>query len=314
MNPQELSPDRRLVALAERQDGLFTRDQAEASGLGSSARARRLEAGRWERVQPGVFRFAGAPLSWRQQLLAACLVGDRLIVSHRAAAALWGLDGVPEELVEVSHPAGARPRLSGALVHSAGVFDLLGKARRCGLPVSSVPRTLMELTTVVQADVVERALDDALRRRMVTMEHLHQSLDQVLSRKVKGAPVMRRLLELRGDRGAVPGSFTEARIIKTLLLHGLPTAQRQYEVRGDDGELLGRVDLAYPEVRVAVEIDTYRYHSSLSDWAHDQARSNGLAGAGWTILRVTPETVRESPTAVIHDIRKALQHALAVGM
>lgn len=208
MNRQELSPDRRLIALAEQQDGLFTREQAEASGLGRSARARRLEAGRWERVQRGVFRFAGAPSSWRQQLLAACLAGDGLIVSHRASAALWELEGVPEGLVEVTYPVGIRPSLAGAVMHRAGLFASLGKTRQCGIPVSSVPRTLMELATVVQADVVERALDDALRRRLVTMEHLYRSLDQILSRKVKGAPVMRTLLERRGDGGSVPGSFT----------------------------------------------------------------------------------------------------------
>ena len=314
MNRPELSPDRRLVVFAERQHGLFTREQAEECGIGRSTRSRRLREGRWERVQPGVFRFAGAPSSWRQQLLAACLAGDGLIVSHRAAAALWELEGIPEGLVEVTHPGGMRPHLAGAVMHRAGLFASLGKTRRCGIPVSSVHRTLMELAAVVHVDVMERALDDALRQRLVTMEYLHRSLGRILSRKVKGAPVMRMLLERRGDGWSVPGSFTEAWIIKTLLRHGLPAARRQYEVRSDDGNLLGRVDLAYPEARVAVEIDTYRYHSSRSDWAHDQTRSNRLAGAGWTILRVTPETVRENPTAVIDDIRKALQHASAVGL
>ena len=314
MNRPELSPDRRLAAVAELQHGLFTREQAEECGLGRSTRSRRLGEGRWERVQPGVFRFAGAPSSWMQQLAAACLTCDGLVISHRAAAALWELNGVAGELVEVSHAAGMRPRLAGAVVHRAGAIASLGKASRHGLPVSPVPRTLIELAGVAQADVVERALDDALRRRLVTMEHLYRSLDRVLSLKVHGAPVMRALLERRGDGWSVPGSFTEAWIIKTLLRHGLPAARRQYEVRSDDGKFLGRVDLAYPEVRVAVEIDTYRYHSSRSDWSHDQTRSNQLAGAGWTILRVTPETVRENPTAVIDDIHRALQSAPAVGL
>lgn len=257
-----------------------------------------------------MFRFIGTPLLWQQRMRAACLAGgDGVIVSHRAAAMLWELEGISGEIVEVSHPAGTRPRLVGVVTHRAGLLVSLGNVRRRGMPVSSVARTLMELSAVVRFDVMERALDDALRRRLVTMEYLHRSLDHVLSRGVRGAPVMRMLLERRGDGGAVPGSFTEAEVIRTLVAHGLPAAHRQYEVRGADGRLLGRVDLAYPDARVAVEIDTYQYHSSRNDWSRDQARANGLATAGWSILRVTPEMVRDDPAAVTVDIRRAIEQA-----
>ena len=83
---------RSLPRLAARQHGVFTRAQALALGVTPRTADRRARTGTWELLYPAVYRLAGAPVTWRQSLLAACFAwGDGAVISHRAAGALWGL-------------------------------------------------------------------------------------------------------------------------------------------------------------------------------------------------------------------------------
>jgi hypothetical protein len=84
-----------VAALAGRQYGLVTWDQALAAGL-SPAAIRRLSAqGHLVRAARGLYRFAGFKATWRSRLMAACLQAGRdAVVSHRSAAALWRLRGL----------------------------------------------------------------------------------------------------------------------------------------------------------------------------------------------------------------------------
>src|SRR5260370_40208821 len=87
--------DRACAEIAEKQFGLISRDQAIGTGMSERAIGRRLGAGRWRQVLPGVYRLAGAPASWEQALKAATLWGgEGCVVAHRAVAALHGLAGV----------------------------------------------------------------------------------------------------------------------------------------------------------------------------------------------------------------------------
>jgi very-short-patch-repair endonuclease len=74
----------------------------------------------------------------------------------------------------------------------------------------------------------------------------------------------------------------------------------QYEVRDDDGGLIARVDFAYPEVRLAIEVDGYAHHSSRKQWESDLARQNRLIAAGWRVLRFSSRDVNDhaAPAAV----------------
>src|SRR6266851_686122 len=82
--------------------GLISPGQAHGTGMSKRAIGRRLGAGRWRQVLPGVYRLAGTPTSWEQSLKAATLWGgDGCVVSHRAAAALHGLAGFARQGVEV---------------------------------------------------------------------------------------------------------------------------------------------------------------------------------------------------------------------
>src|SRR4051812_37744418 len=85
--------DAAIAALARTQYALFTGKQAQTIGVTPKTMRTRLASGRWERVHPGVFRVAGAPLSWKGRALAACLTAELGLGSHLTAAHLYRHEG-----------------------------------------------------------------------------------------------------------------------------------------------------------------------------------------------------------------------------
>src|SRR5258708_5677602 len=115
--PSREQAARQVAAVAAERHGVFSRAQARACGMSLATIDRRLTSGVWERLYPGVYRLAGAPATWQQALLAACLaLGADAVVSHRAAAALWLFPGFAQRGIELSVPRG-RWRMRGLKVH-----------------------------------------------------------------------------------------------------------------------------------------------------------------------------------------------------
>jgi hypothetical protein len=166
-------PDLECHRVALEQNGVIARRQALALGLSPDSIYRRIQAGRWERLLPSVYRVAGFPDSWLQRLTAAALwVGDGGVVCGRAAGALWGLDGCPEGSIELlttvkrsGVPASMSLRYSA---HLAGRDTTAHK----GLRVTTVTRTLLDLGSALASDRLEIVLEDALRKRMTAIPQL----------------------------------------------------------------------------------------------------------------------------------------------
>src|SRR4051812_15779648 len=94
-------PDRDLTDIAARQHGVFGFADARTAALSPDQITRRM-SGRWVQIHEGVYRIAGAPVTWRGNLRAATLAaGAGSAISHRAAAALYGLPGGNGGLVEL---------------------------------------------------------------------------------------------------------------------------------------------------------------------------------------------------------------------
>lgn len=70
--------------------------------------------------------------------------------------------------------------------------------------------------------------------------------------------------------------------------------------------MVARVDLAYPDARVAVEVDGYRWHAGRQRWAHDLARRNRITALGWRMLHVTHEDLTARPDEIVHHLRSML--------
>ena len=87
--------------------------------------------------------------------------------------------------------------------------------------------------------------------------------------------------------------------------HGLPMPRFQYVIRRGK-VFVAKVDFAYPEIKLAIEVDGYETHSSLDAFQHDRSRQNDLVELGWTVLRFTWDDVVHRPEAVASRIRRVL--------
>jgi hypothetical protein len=93
--------------LAARQHGLVAISQIEPDVASPAVIRHRVARGRWAKVAEGVYRIAGAPVTWESQVLASVLAGGpKAVASHRTAGALWDLDGCRPGMPEVSVPRG----------------------------------------------------------------------------------------------------------------------------------------------------------------------------------------------------------------
>ena len=264
---------------------------------------RRLTMNRWESLHHGVYRIVGTPASWPQALLVACLAaGIHAVASHRAAGGLVDLAGVPRGAIEISVPRGRRIRRPNLVVHEVRLpaVDITSVD---AIPVTTPTRTLLDLAAVVPRNVVEEALDDALRRGLTSIPRLEWRIAELGRRP--GIGVVRTLLEARTNRSAVPQSVLETKLLRLIKRSHLPIPIGQHAIK-DDGKLIAIVDFAYPAVRLAVEADGYRWHSGRAQWQRDLSRRNALTALGWRVIHVTPHDLEQRPDVVVRSIAEGL--------
>lgn len=295
-----------LATTASRQLGLVTRAQV-VRRLGTDATLRReVASGAWVRMHRGVYRIAAAPQTWKQAVLAAVLAaGGRAVASSSTAAALWELEAFAPGPLEVTAPRGRRPRLAGVRVHET-LDPLSADTARIGpIPVTTVERTLVDLAGRVPGQRLEAALDDALRRGLVSLPALLDRLEQP-RHGVSGVGTLRRMAH---TRSGVPlaGSTLERRLLDLLRRASLPDPERQAPILA--GDVVAYADVAYRDARLVIEVDGYRFHSGRTAWERDSARQNALVLQGWTVLRYSADDIAHRPGAVAGEVRACLARA-----
>ncbi len=274
---------------AEVQHGVFTLAQFWAHGGTKEALQHRLDTGTWRTVSyRGMYRIGGCPGSWEQELHALVLAtGPVAAASHRSAAALLRIPGFARRGgIEVVTARRQRDRTPGARVHSSRVLPPDHLTVVEGIVTTRVARTLLDLAGVIPAPGTERALDNCLARKLVTLDAVRVATDLLARRGRPGITVMRHLLEERTEGYIAPESGLEARVLEVLRCGGLPEPVRQLDV-GDANDWIGRVDLAYPDRRVIIEIDSDLHHGTYVDRRADHVRDRRLLAAGWRVERVT---------------------------
>jgi len=286
--------DAAVARLSARQHGLFTRAQARGAGATGAMIEHRLATGRWALVAAGVYRLAGVPVTWKQRALAACLIaGPGAVVSHGSAAVLWGVSGFRPGRLDITVPRGRSNRNALATVHRAAVEGV----RRDGVPVTRPARTLVDLSGVISGGRLEEAVDDVLCRRLCRLDELRAPAGR------RGATALRAVLEAwNGD--ALPEGVAEMRVVRELLAAGLPQPVRQYEIY-HHGRFVARVDLAYPDWRLAVELDGFRWHAGRGPFRSDRLRRNRIEAAGWRLLEAATDDVTELVDSAAAILRKA---------
>jgi very-short-patch-repair endonuclease len=116
------------------------------------------------------------------------------------------------------------------------------------------------------------------------------------------------LAERNPDVACTEGLF-ETLLERALRAAELPMPVRQHQV-WENGKLVARVDFAYPEQRLALEPDGFRWHWGKRKWKRDLRRSNNLMLLGWRSLHITWEDLDERPNEVVGAVRRALSEEL----
>ena len=298
--------ERALRALAERQHGVLSREQARALGCTDAFLRRRLRTMDWESVTMRVVRLVGVADSFEQRCLTAVLdAGHEAVVRAKTAARVWGLPGFVGEDVEVTRlRRRARRRTDPVPAHEPTLVPPHHRTTHDGVPVTTVERTIFDLMASVPPGRAERALDSALARRVTTLRRLRATGEELCSRGRPGSALFRQLLADRGIDFRPTESSLEDAFLDLVREAALPEPERQVDLGG--GAWIGRVDFYARSARLVIEVDSDWLHTSAVDAAADKARDEALRAAGFATLRVTEDEIRNRPAVAVERLRRAL--------
>lgn len=247
---------------------------------------RRLRTGQWKRAARAVYQHAARRTTPLSRLLAVCLAHDAL-ASHRSAAALHSIDGYSLDRVEVVVAAKRSPVVNGAKLHRSAHMDLAQPTVRKDIPVTGVGRTVLDVAAVVNRRQLDDTIDTVLRNGMLRLWDLYDVLIAHARRGRDGCAALRAALDDRLGDDRVPLSRWSRMVSDLLVGAGLDHPRFEHPIHTADGDFIAQVDLAYPEHRLAIELDSVRWHHNLHNFAQDRQRRNRLLLAGWDVLNFT---------------------------
>jgi very-short-patch-repair endonuclease len=283
-----------LARIASRQHGLVTRAQLVAAGLTADEIRHRLESGALLREHWGVYRVGHRAPSLEARYMAAVLAcGEGACLSGRAAAHVLGLLKGPPPPPEVSAPV--KRRANGVKVRRSRI-DARDQAIHRGIPITAVPRTLIDLAADLRLDALARACHEAGVRYNITPRHLAAALGRRPA-NTPGTPNLKRIID--GD-ALVTLSALERRFLAMLREHALPLPQTNRPAGSH------RVDCRWPERRLTVELDSYRFHHSRHAWEQDRRREREARARGADFRRYPWADVFEGPEATVAELRAVL--------
>jgi very-short-patch-repair endonuclease len=304
--------DRLLLELAGRQHYVVARDQLTDFGTPRQVE-HRLATRRLERVHEGVYRVAGSPRSWHQQLLAACLSSSGAnAVSFRAAAQMWGLPG-GAEIVEVTAPRHRRMQPDGVTIHESRFLTDLDVTYLHRIPVTRPARVICDLALLVKrgelrASTLNLALQEAIRRDLVDLPRVWREWERLGGRLRPGGRVVEELLAHFVPPARQTDSRPESRLLQLLRAAQLPEPQPQHRV-ALSATRCAQLDFAWPEAKVYCEFDPYKFHGGRDKYMSDAARRLELADLGWYGVPVTDEELDSGARLATRLLRQHLPRA-----
>jgi very-short-patch-repair endonuclease len=270
-----------LSELAAGQHGVVSVRQLTALGLDKDAVRRRVRDGRLHLLHRGVYAVGHTRLTREGYWIAAVLgSGPGSALSHRSAAALWGIRPTAAARVEVTVPRNSGYRATASVMIHRPV-KLAMTTMRDGIRVTTPTQTLIDLSSVLPRPALERALEAADGLRLLDVASLPPGLAE-LARAID--PRLRSPLE--------------AELLA--VCRGLPQPRVNAVVAGLE------VDFSWPEQRLIVETDGHRHHGTRAAFERDRERDAVLTALGWRVVRVTHRRLARHPDDVAELLERLL--------
>jgi hypothetical protein len=288
MDPQGRTVEQKLAWMATRAHGIVDWWELRDAGISATEVRGRVRKGVLIREFPGVYRVGHrAPTVESSYLAAVRACGKGAVLSGRAAAYLWGL--IKGAMPRPEVVTGTERRIEG--ITTRRTRGAVEATTWRGISVTTVARTLVDLAAVLSAEDLARTCHEA----GVRYETTPRQVEAVLARRpnTKGAGKLREVL--RGEVH-VTLSKLERRFLERLREAGLPLPQTNRPAGGR------RVDCRWPEHRLTVELDGYRYHSSRHAWELDRRREREARARGDEFRRYTFGDVEEWPQWMLGEL------------
>ncbi|HEX9888960.1 MAG TPA: hypothetical protein VGA69_05750 [Nitriliruptorales bacterium] len=298
---------RPLNQLADQQHRVIARSQVVELGLPVRTVEDRARREAWASPHSGVWVLGtGTPTRWTVASAALAAVGPPAALTRWWALWAHGLAPMAPSRVQVVVPHGRRASASAGIdvLRSRTLTDP-DVARVRGLPVTTLPRTLLDLAPLVDDRHLRDLLITAQQRRLTTVEAVATRAIPAISVPGRG-----RLLRVAGELDAAQvDSVFELDVRWRLEGEGfvLLPGPRYVPVRVG---VTRQLDIVLADAPVGVECDSIAYHSSPDDLERDAIRHNEFALAGYTVLRLTWRRYRDAWPAFVHDLRQARQDRL----
>jgi very-short-patch-repair endonuclease len=237
-------------------------------------------------------------LSLHAQCLAAVLAsGPDALLSHISAAWLWGLTKTSPLPASVTAPGYRKPRPPLRL-HEARLLTADDRALHEGIPVTSLPRTLLDLAATVRFEWLEKMVERSEDLELFDLRAIEELLDRTVGHH--GHSRLREAIALYK-----PTSFTrstlEKRFLELCLEAGLPQPRTNYVVHGFE------LDCYWPEFRFAVELDVFETHGTRAAFERDRKRQEDLLLVGIGMTRVPGPRLEREPEEVMRRVGRLLR-------
>ena len=181
-----------------------------------------------------------------------------------------------------------------------------------GVPIVRPERMIFELCGAEHPKRVERALDTGWAKGLYAGRSLRRLLAELAVQGRTGIVLFRQLLEDRPPGWIPPASNLERRFMEIAKGSLLGEWRRQVDV-GSEDRWCGRVDFLSAALPLIVEVQSERYHTALSDQAHDAARRAATEAAGFTVVEVWDTQLWHAKDEVVAAVRDGVRRARAAG-
>ena len=277
--------------------GVVSRRQLGGLGVSRHTVDHWLRAGRLHRVHQGVYAFGHTALRAEGHRLAAVLAcGPDAVLSHRSAAAHWGLLRTDQTRIDVTAPRG-RHGAPGIRLHRSRSLDAQDTTHHEGIPITTVHRTLLDLAGTARPSELERALAQSERLQLYD----HRATTDVIAR-ANGHRGTQILAQATSRKPKWTKNEWEAEFLALIRTAGLPEPETNDAFHGPDHGLC-EPDFHWPQHYVIVETDGFETHGTRQAFRNDRAKDAALTAAGHSILRFTRD---DEPALALKRLRAVL--------